>query len=97
MGKERVVIIIHGIYISDEKAEYIQRRHGVSRDDVWAVFINEPRYFVDERQRFAMIGPTASGRFLVVGIMPEGEDGLWRLITAYWLGTRRARLIYGED
>jgi hypothetical protein len=91
-------IEVDGIVISDEKAAYIESRHGVTRGDVWEAFGNRPRYFVDSRSRYAMLGPVTSGRFLLAAIMPSRQEpGTWLLITAYWLSARRARAIYGGD
>jgi hypothetical protein len=40
-----------------------------------------------------MIGPTLTGRFLVVGIM-RIEGSVWRLVTAYWNDDGRAQRLY---
>jgi hypothetical protein len=98
VAKERAEINVAAIVVTDEKAEYIRTVHGVERADVLAVFAKRPRYFIDGRGRFAMIGSTLAGRLLLAAIMPvEGEEGSWRLVTAHWPHTRQGRTIYGED
>jgi hypothetical protein len=77
-------IEVAAIIISDAKAEYIQSRHGVSSFDVLQAFANRPRYFVDTRGRYAMIGPVTSGRFLLVAMVASSEvPDSWLLITAH--------------
>ncbi len=98
MDRESAQIDVAAILITESKAAYIRDSHGVGADEVLEAFANQPRYFVDERGRFAMIGPLRSGRFLLAAIAPvEAEGSLWRLITAHWLATNQARAIYGED
>jgi hypothetical protein len=70
----------------------------MSSFDVCRAFANRPRYFVDSRGRYAMIGPVTSGRFLLVAMVTSSEEpGSWLLITAHWLNERCARAIYGEE
>ena len=54
-----------------------------------------PRYFLKRPawSLYNMIGPSASGRLLVVSIQQiEGPN--WRLVTAYWNSDGRARRVY---
>jgi hypothetical protein len=95
MPSQPVDITVAAILITDAKAEYIHRAHGVERREVVEAMMNRPRYFMDDKGRYALIGPVLSGRFLLVAIEPEDEDGDWRLITAHWLQETRARRIYG--
>ena len=59
--------------------------HGVTIIDVLDVLDLEPRFFVNRRGRRAshvMVGPTRSGRVLVVPIEDWGR-GVWRPVTAF--------------
>jgi hypothetical protein len=90
-------IEVAAIAIADEKADYIERAHGVTRTDVWSILSLAPRYFTDDAGRYSMIGPSPEGRYLLVGLMPTDETTTWRLVTAYWLRSRRGRRLYGES
>jgi hypothetical protein len=90
-------IEVEAIIITDEKSEYIEREHQVSRSDVWSVFGLAPHYLADELGRYSMIGPSPEGRHLMVGLMPTDENATWRLVTAHWLRPGRARRLYGES
>ncbi len=59
--------------------------HGVTIMDVLEVLDIQPRFFANRRARRAshvMIGPTQSGRVLVVPIEDWGR-GIWRPVTAF--------------
>ena len=59
--------------------------HRVAIIDVLDVLDLEPRFFVNRRARRAshvMVGPTYSGRLLVVPIEEWGR-GIWRPVTAF--------------
>jgi uncharacterized DUF497 family protein len=59
--------------------------HGVTIMEVLEVMDNQPRFFTNRRARRAshvMIGPTRSGRVLVVPIEDWGR-GIWRPVTAF--------------
>ncbi len=59
--------------------------HGVTIMDVLEVMDIQPRFFANRRVRRAshvMIGPTRSGRVLVVPIEDWGR-GIWRPVTAF--------------
>lgn len=59
--------------------------HGATIVDVLDVLDMEPRFFVNRRARrasYLMVGPTGSGRVLVVPIEDWGR-GVWRPVTAF--------------
>jgi hypothetical protein len=59
--------------------------HLVSITDVLDVLDLEPRFFVNRRARRAshvMVGPTQSGRVLIVPLEDWGR-GVWRPVTAF--------------
>lgn len=59
--------------------------HGATIVDVLDVLDREPRFFVNRRARrgsHVMVGPTQSGRVLIVPIEDWGR-GVWRPITAF--------------
>lgn len=59
--------------------------HSVTIMDVLEVMDIQPRFFANRRERRAshvMIGPTRSGRLLVVPIEDWGR-GIWRPVTAF--------------
>ncbi len=59
--------------------------HGITIMDVLEVMDNQPRFFANRRSRRAshvMVGPTSSGRVLVVPIEDWGR-GIWRPVTAF--------------
>lgn len=59
--------------------------HGMTSTDVLDVMDLEPRLFENRRARRAshvMVGPTRSGRVLVVPIEDWGH-GVWRPVTAF--------------
>ena len=95
MERSPADIEVDFIFISDEKAEYVEQVHGVTTADIWSIFSLAPRYFVDDRGRYSMVGPSENRRYLLVGLLPTDEVGTWRLITAYWLRPARGRRLYG--
>jgi hypothetical protein len=67
--------------------------HGATISDVLDVLDREPRFFVNRRARRAshvMVGPTQSGRVLVVPIEDWGR-GVWRPVTAFEANGWQAR------
>lgn len=67
--------------------------HGMTSIDVLDVMDLEPRFFVNRRDRRAshvMVGPTRSGRVLVVPIEDWGR-GVWRPVTAFEANGWQAR------
>lgn len=67
--------------------------HGATIIDVLDVLDMEPRFFVNRRARRAshvMVGPTQSGRVLVVPIEDWGR-GVWRPVTAFEANGWQAR------
>jgi len=67
--------------------------HGATVIDVLDVLDIEPRFFVNRRARRAshvMVGPTRSGRVLVVPIEDWGR-GVWRPVTAFEANGSQAR------
>jgi hypothetical protein len=99
MERRRIDIEVTEIIIEEAKEAYIEDVKGVSYSDVLDVFENKPRFFVSygaRGERFEMLGPNASGRFLLTG-MAEVDGGTWRVVTAYWLRSSRGRRLYGEE
>lgn len=79
------MIDVGGLYFDDEN-EAKFRLHGVSVDEVQQVFEKWPRFYLNRLERRAthvMIGPTRSGRMIVVPIEPWNAEGLWRPVTAF--------------
>jgi hypothetical protein len=79
------VIDVSGLVFDDEN-EMKFGRHGLTSDDVQQVFDKWPRYYrnrPDRRASHVMVGPTRSGRLLVVPMEEWGGGGLWRPITAF--------------
>ncbi len=69
----------------DDENEAECAAHGVSVAEVIQVLIDEPRFYrnaKDKRASHLMLGPTFSGRLLLVPIEQVGE-GVWRPVTAY--------------
>jgi uncharacterized DUF497 family protein len=67
--------------------------HGATISDVLDVLDREPRFIVNRRARRAshvMVGPTQSGRVLVVPIEDWGR-GVWRPVTAFEANGWQAR------
>lgn len=95
MERRPAEIEVDAIIITDEKAAYFEAVHDVTRADVWAVLGLAPRYLVDGQGRYSMVGRSAEGRYLMVGLVPTSEEGAWRLVTAYWLRESRGRRLYG--
>jgi hypothetical protein len=92
---QRADITVDNLSIDPRKAEYLLKEHQVGIEDVFDVYNNAPAYFVfdPEWETYDMIGPTLSGRFMVVGIRRiEGNE--WRVVTAYWNDDGRAQKEY---
>lgn len=67
--------------------------HGVTIIDILDVLDLEPRFFMNRRGRRAshvMLGPTGSGRVLVVPI-EDWSRGVWRPVTAFEANTWQIR------
>jgi len=75
-------------------------RHAVSFEEILSVHLGAPRYFLNTGEGrsapLIMVGPTQQGRFLLVPMVPSGQWGTWRPITAFEANTHhRAR--YKEE
>ena len=93
---EREDLGVEALMLDTAKEAYIQAAHGVTGNDVFEVFTNAPHFYRNVGGRGApgvILGPNRDGRFLLVAIAPV-EDGLWRVVTAYWLGESRRRRRY---
>jgi uncharacterized DUF497 family protein len=79
------LIDVEGLVFDDEnEAKFAS--HGVNLTEVQEVFGKWPRYYVNRSERRAshvMVGPTRTGRLLVVPIEEWGGAGLWRPVTAF--------------
>lgn len=72
--------------VFDDENEPKFTSHQVTVAEVQQVFTKWPKYYVNRagtRASHVMIGPTRSGRTLVVPIEPTGIDDLWRPVTAF--------------
>lgn len=70
----------------DDENETKFAAHRVDVVEVQEVLEGEPRFYVNRRDRRAshvMVGPTTSGRLLVVPIEELGDAGVWRPVTAF--------------
>jgi uncharacterized DUF497 family protein len=86
------VIDVSGLVFDDEN-EAKFARHGVTIDDVQQVFDKWPRFYrnrPDRRASHVMVGPTRSGRLLVVPLEEWGPEGLWRPVTAFEASPQQA-------
>lgn len=67
------------------------RKHIVSAREVEEVHSTAPEYFKNEgeekRAPVIMVGPTVSGRVLVVPMEPTHRTGVWHLVTAFEANT----------
>jgi len=71
--------------VFDPVSEAKLAQHRISLEETLEVLDGEPRFFVNRRGRRAshvMVGPTASGRLLVVPIEDWGR-AVWRPVTAF--------------
>ena len=83
----------------DEVNEAHLLRHGVRRQNVMDVYFGLPKYFVNFPERegsHVMVVPSSSGVFFVISIRRTEADGIWRPITAWHVGERKARRLYGS-
>jgi hypothetical protein len=99
-NRQRVGLNIDDIRIDPPKSRYIEEQKGVELADILEVFGNEPRYFVrviGRRVGYSMLGPTRAGRFLLTPIVPTADEGIWRVVSAYWLPSRQGRRLYEEE
>jgi len=84
------------ITIDEAKERYILTKD-VRFLDVLEVMRNNPRFVLSYNQkgfeRYAMIGPNLSGRYLLTAIA-HVVDEEWRVVSAYWLRSRRGRRLY---
>lgn len=70
----------------DDENERKFAAHRVDVTEVQEVFESQPRFFRNRRDRRAshvMMGPTVTGRLLVVPIEEWGSPGVWRPVTAF--------------
>ena len=71
-------------HMSDEARQY--GKHKVTMREIRQVHSNAPAYFLNGEGRRApliMLGPTDSGRMLVVPLEPTHMHGLWHPVTAF--------------
>jgi hypothetical protein len=97
---EQEPIEVARLEIDEAKEAYLQAAKGVTGSDIIEVWLNVPRYFVNLGGRGApnvMLGPNRGGRFLFVPIAPTENEGVWRVVTAYWLSRARALRLYGDQ
>ena len=72
--------------VFDDENEAKFNRNRVSLTEVQQVFMKWPKYYRNHpgaRASHVMVGPTRSGRTLVVPIESVGFDDLWRPVTAF--------------
>ena len=72
--------------VFDDDNEIKFTSHRVTVVEVQEVFAKWPKFYSNHartRASHVMVGPTRSGRILVVPIEPLGVDDLWRPVTAY--------------
>jgi hypothetical protein len=97
--RRRAEIAVDQIFVSDSKADYVAARD-ITVSDVFEALANAPRFFVRRHpesgeEQYSMLGQTHTGRWLQVAIEEMDKDeGLWRLITAYWLNSQRGLRLY---
>ena len=84
------------ITIDEAKERYILTK-GVRFADVLEVMNNNPRFILSYNhggnERYAMIGLNTSGRYLLTAIARVVDDE-WRVVSAYWLRSRRGQRLY---
>ncbi len=68
---------INKILISLDVQEKIFKKHNVKRDDIEAVFFDDPYYFKDKKGRYVVIG------YDYVTVVFEFYDNYAEIITAY--------------
>lgn len=72
--------------VFDDENEAKFARHAVTAGEVLQVYDKWPRFYENRGNRRAshvMLGPTRSGRMLVVPIERDGPEGVWRPVTAF--------------
>ena len=85
---ERADLGVESLLLDTAKESYIQAAHDVSGSDVFEVFANAAHFYRNTSGKGApavMLGPNRAGRFLTVAIAPVEAEGVWRVVTAYWL------------
>jgi uncharacterized DUF497 family protein len=95
--RARAEIEIASLLIDEAKEAYIGTK-GVQFADILEVLAGAPRFFVsfDRRgERYAMLGPNQAGRYLLTAIA-NVDEGVWRVVSAYWLRANRGRRLYEE-
>ncbi len=70
---------ISKIKVSVEVQEKVFKKHNVSRDELEAVFFDDPYYFRDRKGRYVAIGFIGS----YVTVVFEFSEGCAEIITAY--------------
>jgi uncharacterized DUF497 family protein len=94
----RAEIEVDSLLIDEAKEAYIATK-GVSFNNILEVFANAPHFFVSYNEvgsRYAMLGPNLSGRYLLTAIA-QIDEGVWRVVSAYWLRSTRGRRLYEEE
>jgi hypothetical protein len=84
-GAGRRVIDVAALVFDDDNEAKLARHQG-SPAEVQQVFGKWPKYYVnkvDARASHVMVGPTRTGRMLVVPIESLGIDDLWRPVTGF--------------
>lgn len=82
-------IHIYDLEVDDENTRHMYDRHGVTEEELWEVFdSHEVRIVANEgehrtRRPYAIIGPTAAGRWLYIPIEATSSAGVWRPATAF--------------
>lgn len=70
--------------------EYDYEKHRVTLSEIGEVLQSAPRFFenrIGRRAPLIMVGPTKSGRLLVVPVEPTHVAGLWYPVTAFEANT----------
>ena len=84
------------ITIDEAKERYILTKSVRIADGI-EVIRNNPRFILSYNQhgaeRYAMIGPNLSDRYLLTAIAQVVDDE-WRVVSAYWLRSRRGQRLY---
>ena len=79
------MIDVQGLVFDDENEAKFER-HRVTVAEVQQVYDKWPRYYENRagsRATHVMVGPTRTGRLLVVPLERWDQEGLWRPVTAF--------------